>query len=54
MAAPTAPQVPLQHQLLVVNTMTIADAAFMSWARNQEDWLGKALHWLAPPTQHGE
>eukprot|EP00775_Hariotina_reticulata_P011000 gene11000-11154_t len=33
--------VPLKHQLLVVNTMTIIDACFMSWARNQDDWLAK-------------
>ncbi|KAF8069472.1 mpv17 [Scenedesmus sp. PABB004] len=43
--------VPLKHQLLVVNSMTILDAIFMSWARNQSDWLGKARVWagLAPP-----
>lgn len=34
-------RVPLQHQLLVVNSATVVDAAFMSWARNQDDWLGK-------------
>lgn len=33
--------VPLKHQLLVVNSMTILDAIFMSWARNQDDWFGK-------------
>lgn len=33
--------VPLKHQLLVINVFTIIDAAFMSWARNQEDWVGK-------------
>ncbi|KAI8476925.1 MAG: hypothetical protein J3K34DRAFT_381933 [Monoraphidium minutum] len=32
-------KVPVKHQLLVVNSMTVVDAAFMSWARNQEDWL---------------
>ena len=36
-------RVPVQHQLLVVNSATIVDAAFMSWARNQDDWLGAAL-----------
>lgn len=35
--------VPLQHQLLVINVFTIIDAAFMSWARNQEDWVTKVL-----------
>lgn len=35
--------VPLQHQLLVINLFTIIDAAFMSWARNQEDWVNKVL-----------
>jgi hypothetical protein len=29
-------KVPVQHQLLVVNSATIVDAAFMSWARNQD------------------
>jgi protein Mpv17 len=29
-------KVPVQHQLLVVNGATVMDAAFMSWARNQE------------------
>jgi protein Mpv17 len=38
--------VPLKHQLLVVNTMTIVDACFMSWARNQDDWLSKARKWV--------
>jgi hypothetical protein len=33
----------VQHQLLVVNSMTVLDAAFMSWARNQDDWLGRLL-----------
>ena len=36
-------RVPVQHQLLVVNGMTIVDAAFISWARNREDWLGTLL-----------
>lgn len=29
-------KVPVKHQLLVVNSATVIDAAFMSWARNQE------------------
>jgi len=29
-------KVPVQHQLLVVNSATVIDAAFMSWARNQD------------------
>jgi protein Mpv17 len=32
-------RVPARHQLLVVNALTVADAAFMSWARAQDDWL---------------
>jgi hypothetical protein len=32
---------PVHHQLLVVNALTVADAAFMSWTRAQDDW------WLA-------
>lgn len=35
--------VPLRHQLLVINCFTIMDAAFMSWARNQTDWVPKVL-----------
>jgi hypothetical protein len=31
-------QVPLAHQLLAVNFMTLLDAAFMSWARTQDNW----------------
>ena len=31
---------PVHHQLLVVNALTVADAAFMSWTRAQDDWLG--------------
>lgn len=38
--------VPIKHQLLVVNCMTIFDAAFMSWARNQQDWLAKVMRAL--------
>jgi hypothetical protein len=38
--------VPLKHQLLVVNTMTIFDACFMSWSRNQDNWLGKVKGWF--------
>lgn len=40
--------VPLQHQLLVINFFTIIDAAFMSWARNQEDWVAKVLAAVQP------
>jgi protein Mpv17 len=47
-------RVPVQHQLLVVNSMTIVDAAFMSWARNHEDWLGTLLEkWKAYNERHG-
>eukprot|EP00983_Pelagomonas_calceolata_P040777 1137770-Pelagomonas_calceolata.AAC.20 len=33
-------KVPVQHQLLAVNFMTLVDASFLSWARNQENWEG--------------
>ncbi len=39
-------KVPLKHQLLVVNAFTTLDAAFMSWARNREDWFGRLLEQL--------
>lgn len=29
-------KVPLRYQLLVVNTVTVADAAFMSWAQHND------------------
>jgi hypothetical protein len=29
---------PVQHQLLAVNVFTLFDAAFMSWARHEDDW----------------
>lgn len=35
--------VPVRHQLLAVNGMTLLDASFLAWARNQEDWLGSLL-----------
>eukprot|EP00882_Tetradesmus_deserticola_P022936 GHRQ01024942.1.p3 GENE.GHRQ01024942.1~~GHRQ01024942.1.p3 ORF type:complete len:111 (+),score=58.08 GHRQ01024942.1:434-766(+) len=35
--------VPVRHQLLAVNTFSLLDAAFISWAGNQEDWLGKIM-----------
>jgi hypothetical protein len=38
---------PVKHQLLVVNALTVGDAAFMSWARAQEDWVGAARERLA-------
>lgn len=28
----------MQHQLLAVNVFTLFDAAFMSWARHEDDW----------------
>ncbi|PNH07347.1 Protein sym1 [Tetrabaena socialis] len=55
-------RVPLQHQLLAVNGMTLVDACFLSWARSQDDWVAtvtKALQEFkdsrsappAPPSQ---
>lgn len=38
--------VPVRHQLLVVNMVTIVDAAFMSWARSQDDWLALVMAYL--------
>lgn len=39
-------KVPVQHQLLVVNSATVIDAAFMSWARNQDvSFWGDAHDW---------
>lgn len=35
--------VPLQFQLLVVNTITILDAAFMSWVQHHDRWLDTFL-----------
>ncbi len=31
--------VPVRHQLLVVNSFSLLDAAFISWAGHQEGWL---------------
>jgi hypothetical protein len=30
----------VRHQLLVVNTFSLLDAAFISWVGNQQDWWG--------------
>lgn len=35
-------KVPVQHQLLFVNTLCLVDAAFISWAGTQDDWLATA------------
>lgn len=32
-------RIPIEHQLLAVNFMTLLDASFLSWARTQEDWV---------------
>lgn len=39
-------QVPVRHQLLVVNSFSLLDAAFISWVGNQSDWYGKILQRL--------
>lgn len=31
-------KVPVQHQLLAVNCVSLIDATFLSWSRCQEDW----------------
>lgn len=36
-------KVPVRHQLLVVNTFSLLDAAFISWVGHQEDWWGKMM-----------
>jgi hypothetical protein len=43
-------QVPVRHQLLVVNTFSLLDAAFISWVGNQENWYGKILNRLGMST----
>lgn len=35
-------KVPLAHQLLAVNLMTLVDASFLSWARSQDDWCARS------------
>uniref|UniRef100_A0A7S0RWM4 Peroxisomal membrane protein MPV17 n=1 Tax=Chlamydomonas leiostraca TaxID=1034604 RepID=A0A7S0RWM4_9CHLO len=32
-------KIPVNHQLLAVNCMTLVDASFLSWARSQENWV---------------
>ena len=32
-------RIPVRHQLLAVNSMTLVDATFLSWARSQDDWV---------------
>ncbi|PSC70900.1 PXMP2 4 family 4 [Micractinium conductrix] len=39
--------VPVEYQLLVVNLFTIADAAFMSWARANDGWFPRVFPQLA-------
>lgn len=39
-------KVPVRHQLLVVNTFSLLDAAFISWVGNQSDWSTKVLQRL--------
>uniref|UniRef100_A0A7S3VGX4 Peroxisomal membrane protein MPV17 n=1 Tax=Dunaliella tertiolecta TaxID=3047 RepID=A0A7S3VGX4_DUNTE len=41
-------KVPVQHQLLAVNFMTLVDASFLSWARNQENWVSTVTKALSP------
>lgn len=36
-------KVPVAHQLLAVNVMSLLDASFLSWARSQEDWVDTAM-----------
>ncbi|KAG1653002.1 hypothetical protein FOA52_007857 [Chlamydomonas sp. UWO 241] len=36
-------RIPVKHQLLSVNLMSLLDACFLSWARNQEDWVSTAM-----------
>ncbi|KXZ54269.1 hypothetical protein GPECTOR_5g358 [Gonium pectorale] len=35
-------RIPVEHQLLAVNGMTLIDACFLSWARSQDDWVATA------------
>ncbi|KAF5836930.1 hypothetical protein DUNSADRAFT_5261 [Dunaliella salina] len=41
-------KIPVQHQLLAVNFMTLVDASFLSWARNQENWVSTVTKALSP------
>ncbi|PNW78760.1 hypothetical protein CHLRE_09g389208v5 [Chlamydomonas reinhardtii] len=36
-------RIPVEHQLLAVNGMTLIDACFLSWARSQDDWVATAM-----------
>lgn len=36
----------MRHQLLVVNTFSLLDAAFISWVGNQSDWASKIMQRL--------
>ena len=39
-------RIPLEHQLLAVNLAMIFDASFLSWTREQDDWLGVLIKYL--------
>ncbi|KAL6764378.1 hypothetical protein V8C86DRAFT_2475061 [Haematococcus lacustris] len=50
-------RVPVAHQLLAVNVMTILDASFLSFARSQSDWVAtvaQALNLRAKPAWPAE
>lgn len=37
-------KIPVKHQLLAVNMFAVFDAAFLSWARNSDDWYNNLFH----------
>eukprot|EP00195_Chlamydomonas_chlamydogama_P009999 CAMPEP_0202906670 /NCGR_PEP_ID=MMETSP1392-20130828/39933_1 /ASSEMBLY_ACC=CAM_ASM_000868 /TAXON_ID=225041 /ORGANISM="Chlamydomonas chlamydogama, Strain SAG 11-48b" /LENGTH=189 /DNA_ID=CAMNT_0049595297 /DNA_START=112 /DNA_END=681 /DNA_ORIENTATION=- len=39
-------KIPVEHQLLAVNLMTLVDASFLSWARNQDDWVALVMNMM--------
>jgi protein Mpv17 len=41
-------KVPVRHQLLVVNTFSLLDAAFISWVGHQQDWFTKIKQRMGP------
>lgn len=39
--------IPLKFQLLTVNTLTVVDAAFMSWVQHNDGWLDRFLSYMS-------
>ncbi|MEW5298348.1 MAG: hypothetical protein WDW36_001483 [Sanguina aurantia] len=47
-------KVPVQHQLLAVNCVSLIDATFLSWSRCQEDWVHTMMTAIAAYRQPAE